>query len=76
LKVSPVPATDYIFVESGKLIREIRFVDIAGQVVLHVEVNGYREEISTTGTNSGVYLLLLVMKEGLEIIIRRIVVSR
>ena len=43
LKVSPVPATDYILFESEKLKREIRVVDIAGQVVLHVEVNGYRE---------------------------------
>ena len=36
-------------------MREIRVVDFAGQVVIQVEVNGYREEIIITGMNSGVY---------------------
>lgn len=76
LTVSPVPASDYIVVEADMLIRELRIIDISGQVVMHVDVNGQTKELGVGILSSGIYLLQIELEPDGEVVTRRIVVSR
>ena len=76
LVISPVPANDHIIVESEQMIRELRVIDISGQVIMHVDVNAHTRDLAVGSLPSGVYLMRVELEPGGEFVIRRFVISR
>ncbi len=64
LKVFPNPVSDYFVVESGVMISQVRIYNLNGQLVHSVRVDDYRKQLSTSGWDSGVYLVQVIANEG------------
>lgn len=76
LTISPVPATDFIFVESEHLIKELLLIDICGQKILHFHVNSHKETIDINSLLPGTYMLQVQTERNGEFVTRLVVVSR
>ncbi len=57
LSIFPNPARDKFTIESNDMIKQIRLIDISGQVLKDVTVNEYHSEINVHNLRAGVYFL-------------------
>jgi len=72
LMVYPNPAKDELFVESPEPITELQILDMTGWVVYEEDNITDKLTIQVSGFNNGIYLLKVVVKDGL--IIRKVII--
>jgi hypothetical protein len=61
----PNPANSQLYVQSDEIIREIRMIDIVGQVVFQETGGSRQHEISVSNLKPGFYLVQVVSSKGL-----------
>ncbi|MCF8304342.1 MAG: T9SS type A sorting domain-containing protein, partial [Bacteroidales bacterium] len=64
LMVYPVPATDYLNLQSSVRINEVRLVNYVGQVVHEDVIGNQQTRIDINSFDSGVYILEVNTEEG------------
>ncbi len=74
LKVFPNPARDKFTVESSEMIKQVRLIDISGQVVKEVFVDALRSEINVSNLHTGVYFMQIQTAE--KVITKHVQVAR
>ncbi len=57
LSVFHNPAREKFYVESNENIKQIRLIDISGQVILNIVADGLRHEINVSNLNAGIYFM-------------------
>jgi len=57
LSVFPNPARDKFYIESDETIKEIRLIDISGQIIKNIAVDAKYVEINVRNLNAGVYFI-------------------
>ena len=76
IRVYPVPADQYVTVEIGNNIRQIRMINYIGQIVYEQNVGKDRIfQINTSTFNSGTYTLEFTSDKG-NVVTRRLVIAR
>ncbi|MEE4177577.1 MAG: choice-of-anchor J domain-containing protein [Bacteroides sp.] len=65
LLVYPNPARDMMHIVSGEMIREVRIIDMLGQVVYTSDVQGERHEVNVGGFRNGIYFVQVLTSKGL-----------
>jgi hypothetical protein len=66
LLVFPNPATTKLNIVAGDMIREVRMIDMLGQVVYHNTLNADRHEITVAGFKDGIYFIQVVTSKGIS----------
>jgi len=66
LSVYPNPARDEFYIESSEIIKQIRLIDISGQVVKDIAVDALNAKINVNNLRAGVYFIQIFTKEGLS----------
>ncbi|PKP47605.1 MAG: hypothetical protein CVT94_10890 [Bacteroidetes bacterium HGW-Bacteroidetes-11] len=61
----PNPANSQLYVQSDEIIREIRMIDIVGQIVFQETGGSRQHEISVSNLKPGFYLVQVVSSKGL-----------
>ncbi len=74
LSVYPNPTRDKFYVESSEMIKQIRLIDISGQVVKEIAVDGLNTEINVNNLRAGVYFIQIY--SGDSVITMRVQVTR
>ncbi len=64
VKVYPVPASDYLFIEAEKVINSVRIFDMTGKLIREIPANSNRLSVEFNDLTSGNYLLEVNGKEG------------
>ena len=64
ITVYPNPATNLITVESDEMIKNIRLININGQVVINVAANSLSKEINVNTLRPGIYLMKINTNKG------------
>jgi hypothetical protein len=69
VKVFPVPAGDYLFIDSPEFLNEVEIISLSGKVVFQQEFSGIQkqENVTLPKLPSGVYLLRIKMDKGLVV---------
>lgn len=65
LLVYPNPVRDVLHIASGQTIREVRIIDMLGQVVYASTVQGERHELNVAGFRNGIYFVQVLTTKGL-----------
>jgi hypothetical protein len=65
LSIYPNPARDILHIVSGETIREVRMVDMLGQVVYSFNVQDQRHELNVGGFRNGIYFVQVLTAKGL-----------
>ena len=65
LLVYPNPARDMMHIVSSDMIREVRIIDLLGQVVYTSEVQGERHEVNVGALRNGIYFVQVLTAKGL-----------
>ncbi len=65
LLVYPNPVRDVLHIASGQTIREVRIIDMLGQVVYTSTVQGERHELNVAGFRNGIYFVQILTSKGL-----------
>jgi hypothetical protein len=65
LNVFPNPANNLLYVQSAEIIREIRMIDMPGQIVYRGKGGSNLHEINVGGLNPGMYLLQVISSGGM-----------
>ncbi|MBW6499609.1 MAG: T9SS type A sorting domain-containing protein, partial [Bacteroidales bacterium] len=50
---------------SGEMIREVRMIDMLGQVVYNSAVQGERHELNVNGFRNGIYFVQVLTARGI-----------
>jgi hypothetical protein len=66
LLVYPNPVRDVLYIVAGLDIREIRLIDMLGQVVYTSTVQGDRHELNVGGFRNGIYFVQVLTGSGLQ----------
>ncbi|MBX7181211.1 MAG: T9SS type A sorting domain-containing protein [Bacteroidia bacterium] len=75
--VYPNPATDFMYVELGQTNRAIaKISNLNGQLLSEITLTEGKNEIATSGLNSGLYLLQVQTEDGKNLLNSKISVSR
>ncbi|MFP4690909.1 MAG: T9SS type A sorting domain-containing protein, partial [Bacteroidales bacterium] len=74
LSLYPNPTSSQLTIEANTEIKEVRMVDMLGQVVYSQTVQGRTHEINVNAYNNGVYFVQVLTSEGL--ITERVQVTR
>jgi hypothetical protein len=53
----PIPARDWLVIESGEIISEIAVIDLLGRQLMHLQVNNFRYELNVSDFSNGIYLV-------------------
>jgi|GEM_PF-952647 len=64
LIVYPNPATDYLYIRSNEKIKELRLVDMLGQVVYMTVVDGVNYQLNVSDLEHGLYFVQIRFAEG------------
>jgi hypothetical protein len=64
LSVFPNPVSNVLHVVSGDLIREIRLIDMLGQLVYNSSVQADRHELNVSGFRNGIYFVQVLTAKG------------
>jgi hypothetical protein len=76
IKVYPVPADNYVNIEVGNDIRQIRVINYVGQIVYEQNVGKEKAfQINTASFNSGAYMIEFTSETG-NVATRRLVIAR
>ena len=67
IHVFPVPANSHMVVQSDKVIRNLRLINLQGQVVLSTAVTGSSKHLEVSGVPVGIYFLQVFSDEGLMV---------
>lgn len=69
VKVFPVPAGDYLFIDSPEFLNEVEIISLSGKVLFHQKFSGIekQENVTLPKMSSGVYLLRIKMDKGLVV---------
>ncbi|MEL6922854.1 MAG: T9SS type A sorting domain-containing protein, partial [Bacteroidota bacterium] len=73
IKVFPNPATDQVFVQSDRRIREVQLFDITGKLLQRLSPNSTQTELRVSNLQQGVYVVMVDSAEGRSV--QRIVVQ-
>lgn len=74
IRVFPVPARTTVYITSPEVIRDLRIIDMLGQVAYSTRVAGLSHEVNVSGFNSGIYFIQILTDKGMET--RRIQVQK
>jgi hypothetical protein len=66
LLVYPNPVRDVMHIVSNEMIREVRIIDLLGQVVYSSAVQGDRHEVNVGGFRNGIYFVQILTPKGLN----------
>ncbi len=64
MRVFPNPVANRLFIESGEQIREVRMVDMLGQVVYASPVNANNHTLDVNGMRNGIYFIQVNTSAG------------
>ncbi len=69
VKVFPVPAGDYLFIDSPEFLNEVEIISLSGKVVFQQEFSGIQkqENVTLPKLPSGVYFRRIKMDKGLVV---------
>jgi hypothetical protein len=65
LIVYPNPAKDRLYVEMPENIQELQLLDMTGRIVFEARSIGNKQTIPVAGFSTGIYLLKIVIKDGI-----------
>lgn len=65
LRVFPNPVRNVLNIASAELIREIRLMDMLGQVVYTTNVTGDSHQINVSGMRNGIYFVQIMTSKGI-----------
>jgi hypothetical protein len=65
LKLYPNPARTVLNIVSGDMIRELRMIDMLGQVVYAADVVGESHQINVAGIRNGIYFVQILTSQGI-----------
>lgn len=74
IRVFPVPARTILFITSPEVIRDLRIIDMLGQVAYSANVAGLSHEVNVGGFKDGIYFIQILTAKGIET--RRIQVQK
>ncbi len=74
LKIYPNPARNKVYIESSKMIKQIRLINISGQVVKDISVDALNTEINVNNFKTGIYFMQIHIGE--RIITERVQITR
>lgn len=66
LLVYPNPARNVLNIASDQMIREVRIIDLLGQVVYASDVQGQRHEVNVGAFRNGIYFVQILTPKGLN----------
>ncbi len=66
LSLFPNPASSMLSIVSGEMIREVRMIDMLGQVVYNSSVQGERHELNVAGFRNGIYFVQVLTGSELQ----------
>ncbi len=72
--VFPNPARDNFTVKSSEKIKEIRLIDVSGQVILDIPADGFEVDINVSSLRAGVYFMQIHTSES--VITERVQISQ
>ncbi len=72
--IFPNPARNRLTVESNELIKQIRLINVSGQMVKEISVDALSSEINVSNLHQGIYFVQIHTKES--IITKRVQVAR
>ncbi len=64
IAVYPNPARTTLTVEANETIRQIRLLDVSGQVIKLIEVNALNHNINVEDLNTGIYFVEMLTAKG------------
>jgi hypothetical protein len=65
LKLYPNPARNVLNIVSADMIRELRVIDMLGQVVYAADVVGESHQINVAGMRNGIYFVQILTSQGI-----------
>lgn len=74
LKIYPVPAQTTLYITSPEVIRNLRIIDMLGQVAYATSTVGLSHEVNVSEFKSGIYFVQILTDKGMET--RRIQVQK
>jgi len=74
IRVFPVPARTTLYITSPEVIRDLRIIDMLGQVAYSANVAGLSHEVNVGGFKDGIYFIQILTSKGIET--RRIQVQK
>jgi hypothetical protein len=74
IRIFPVPAQTNLNITSPLLIREVRMIDMLGQVVYNETVSGMQHQLNVSQYKNGLYFIQILTDKGMET--RRIQVQK
>lgn len=74
IRIFPVPAQTNLNITSPLLIREVRMIDMLGQVVYNETVSGMQHQLNVNQYKNGLYFIQILTDKGMET--RRIQVQK
>ena len=66
IRIFPVPARTMLKITSPELIREVRMIDMLGQLVYNESVSGMEHQINVGALRNGIYFIQVLTDKGLE----------
>jgi hypothetical protein len=74
IRIFPVPARTTLYISSPEVIRDLRIIDMLGQVAYSANVAGLSHEVNVGGFKDGIYFIQILTSKGIET--RRIQVQK
>ncbi len=74
LSVYPNPARNKFYVESSEMIKQIRLIDISGQVIKDIAVDALNTEINVNNFQTGIYFMQIYTGES--VMTKRVQITR
>ncbi|MBW6498112.1 MAG: choice-of-anchor D domain-containing protein [Bacteroidales bacterium] len=74
IRVFPVPARTTLYITSPEVIRDLRIIDMLGQVAYSANVAGLSHEVNVGAFKDGIYFIQILTAKGIET--RRIQVQK
>ena len=66
IRVFPVPANTMLTITSPELIRDVRMIDMLGQLVYSERVSGMEHQINVGEYKNGIYFIQILTDKGME----------
>ena len=72
--VYPNPASDRFYIESTEKIKQLRLIDLNGQVIIDITVEDYQTDINANNLQTGVYFIQILTED--DVLNKRVQVVR